>query len=163
MPKIIAHALTGATIVVALSPKSELNKWTLLGGVLLAISPDLDHGIEWLFNITDVHRGFTHSLIFSFLVGALILIFLDYEKQRLAIAFSLAFLSHTLLDFAASTSGGVKLFWFFSNEYYHLGLTDILESPLGSNLKQVFNWIFIETIIFLPLFLIVILIKKLNG
>lgn len=161
MPKIIAHALTGATIIVALSPKSELNKWTLLGGALLAISPDLDYGIEWLFNFPDVHRGFTHSLIFSFLVGSLILIFLDYEKQRLAIALSLAFLSHTLLDLATSTSGGVKLFWFFSNEYYHLGVNEILELPFGSDLKEIFYWVFIETIIFLPVFLITVLIKKL--
>jgi len=163
MPKIIAHALTGATIVVALSPKSEINKWTLLGGALLAISPDLDHAVEWLFNFSDVHRGFTHSLVFSFFIGSLVLFFFDSEKQRLAIAFSLAFLSHTLLDFAASTSGGVKLFWFFSNEYYHLGATDILELPFGSDFKQIFNWIFIETIIFLPVFLIAVLINKLIG
>ncbi len=161
MPKFIAHALTGATIVAALYPKSALDKWTpLLIGAVLAISPDFDYLIEWLLDIPDIHRGFTHSLIFSFLVGLIICFWLRSEHPGIPLAYSFAYLSHTLLDMVASTRGGVKLMYPFSDKYYNFGLIKILELQIGGSLKEAFAWILIETVIFLPIFIIVLLIKK---
>lgn len=161
MPKIIAHALAGATIVAALAPKEYLNKWTLLAGAVVAVSPDFDFAVEWLLDLPDFHRGFSHSLIFSFFVGTSIYLILGAERGQLAVALSLAYLSHILLDMATSTAGGVKLMLPFSNEYYHLGLTGIFEIPFGSNVREAFRWIFIETAVFLPIFISTVIIKKL--
>ena len=160
MPKIIAHALAGATIVSAICPSQRLDKWVVLAGAIIAVSPDFDFALEWLFANQDIHRGFTHSLLFSFLIGLTFYLWLGPENQLLALGFSLAYLSHTLLDLSTSTAGGVKLFYPFSNKYYHLGLTGIFENPFGVNFSQALRWILIETVIFLPLFILTIILKK---
>lgn len=160
MPKIIAHALVGASIVAAICPIDQLNNQVILFGAAAAIGPDLDLLIERGLNIPDFHRGLTHSLLFSFLVAIIIHFSLGIENQPLAAALSLAFFSHVLLDLFASTTGGVKLWHPFSHRYYHLGLTSALEFPFGSNPKEILKWIIVETIVFLPLFLIVLSLKN---
>lgn len=160
MPKIIAHALSGATIIVATCPKANVTKWTLLAGAVLAVSPDFDFAVEWLLKTPDFHRGLTHSFLFSLVTGLVICIWMDIEYQRLALAYSLAFLSHSILDTVTSTEGGVKLFYPLSDNYYHLGLTKILELPAGPNPREILTWILIETVIFLPIFLVVLFIKR---
>jgi len=162
MPKFIAHALMGASIVAAIHPPVNLKRWgPLILGAVLAVSPDFDLIFEWILKIPDVHRGYSHSLIFSLIIGLLISGFTGKEQGKIAIAYSLAYLSHALLDFLTSTTGGVKLFYPFSNNYYNLGLTNIFELPFGSNLTETFKWVSIETLFFLPILLIIIIIKKL--
>ena len=161
MPKIIAHALTGAAIVIAIAPKSQLNKWSLLLGALLALSPDFDFAVEWLINVPDFHRGLTHSLLISCIVGIIFCMLHGAAEQRLALAYALAYLSHSLLDFATSTKGGVKLLWPFSDDYYHLGWTKMLEVPFGPGIREILTWMLLETVIFLPVLMIVLLAKKL--
>ena len=160
MPKIIAHALTGATIVTIVFPNADLTKWSLFLGAVLAISPDFDLAVEWLFDIPDLHRGFSHSLLASLVVGVTISLLTGAAEQRLALGYGLAYLSHSLLDLATSTEGGVKLFYPLSGNYYHLGLTKILELPFGPAPREIITWVVVETVIFLPIFLIALFIKK---
>ena len=161
MPKIIAHALSGATIVTLVFPNANLTKWSLLTGAVLAISPDFDLAVEWLFDIPDLHRGFSHSLLASLVVGVIISLWMGAEEQRIALGYALAYLSHSVLDLVTSTEGGVELFYPMSSNYFHLGLTKILELPFGPDLKVILTWILVETFIFLPIFLVVLIIKKL--
>ncbi len=88
--------------------------------------------LEWLFRDPDLHRSFTHSLLFSFGVAVVLFLWMGPEEMRAVAAFSLAYLSHPLLDLIASTKGGVKLFYPFSDEYFHLGLIRIFELPTGT-------------------------------
>ena len=164
MPKIIAHLLTGATVTAAIHPTADINNWTpLLWGALLGISADFDFGLEWASGIPDIHRGITHSLIFAFLVGLAIYLWMGIEQPRVAGAFWGAYLSHIVLDFLTSTKGGIKLWFPFSDDYYNFGLTSIFERPLGANLAEFLTWCSIETLIFLPMFLFVLLIKQRFG
>lgn len=161
MPKIIAHLLTGAAVTVAVHPTAGIRNWTpLFLGALLGISADFDFGPEWAFDLSGIHRGFTHSLIFSIFVGLIIYFWIGNEQLRITLAFSSSYFSHILLDFLTSTEGGIKLLYPFSNNYYNFGLTNVFERPLGSNLMEVLTWCLIETLIFLPVFLFILLIKE---
>lgn len=160
MPKIIAHALTGASIVVALHPKLSWNNLNpVFIGMLLAVCADFDLIIEWVFDVPDLHRGITHSLFFSTIVGLTICFLLSPGHGREIAAFTLAYLSHPLLDMSTSTTGGVKLFYPYSERYYHLGLTGIFELPVGSNITQILAWGKIELMFFLPILILVVFIR----
>lgn len=161
MPKFIAHGLMGATIIAALHPRPFVNRWApMLLGAALAISPDLDHLPEWILGITNFHRGMTHSIIFSGLV-ALALAFLFRMRDWWSVAaFALAYASHAFADAFFSTEGGVQLLWPLSDEYYGFGLTDILELPFGHSIDEVLRWVFLEVIIFLPVFLIAVAVRR---
>lgn len=158
MPKFIAHGLTGMVIVAALSPNVDFRKWVPLTiGAILAISPDFDFAIEWIFNFQNFHRGFSHSIFFSALV-ALTLSFLVRNLSELT-GYSLAYLSHSILDSTMSTSGGVKFFYPFSLQYYNFGLTSLFELPIGRDFGEAFHWIWIETACFLPVLILLFTIK----
>lgn len=164
MPKIIAHGLIGAAIVVAIHPKVSFKNLTpIFIGMLLAISPDLDLPFELLFDIRDLHRGFTHSLAFSFIIGLAIRLWMPNDHATAAYCFGLAYLSHLLLDMATSTSGGVKLLYPFSESYYNLGLTGVFELPIGTNLTEILAWCKIELLVFIPVFLIAVVFRYLLG
>src|SRR5690242_448035 len=99
MPKIIAHALTGASIVAIIHPDIRINNWVpLLIGGILGIAADFDYIFEFWPNFPDVHRSFTHSLIFSLLIGILFVCFSKEGQEKAAIAYSFAYLSHLILD-----------------------------------------------------------------
>lgn len=161
MPKLIAHALVGATVTALVHPSAGgRNLLPLAFGAILAVSPDFDMGIDWVFDLPDVHRGFTHSLVFSFFVWLMLYVLADGEQSgRTSIAFGLAYFSHAALDFLTSTRGGVKLLFPFSNDYYNYGLTGIFELPVGSDLYGIARWALLETVVFLPVFLLVLFIK----
>lgn len=58
MPKLIAHALVGATVTALAHPSAgRQNLPPLVFGAILAVSPDFDMGIDWVLNLSDVHRG----------------------------------------------------------------------------------------------------------
>lgn len=159
MPKLIAHALAGATIVTAIHPSAGIKNWLPIAvGAFLAVSPDLDIGLDWIFNVQSIHRGFSHSVFFSLLIGIIIWLLMNKRNGNETIAFSLAYLSHPLLDLLTSTSGGIQIFYPLSNRYYNLGLTDLFEYPV----TPIFQWVLIELLCFLPLFLIVLFLKRLN-
>jgi membrane-bound metal-dependent hydrolase YbcI (DUF457 family) len=164
MPKIIAHALTGSAIIAAIHPKVKISNLTpIFIGMILAISSDFDIALEWLFEIPDLHRGFTHSLAFSLAIGLALSLWMHPGKEKEALTYSLAYLSHPILDLITSTSGGVKLLYPFSTEYYHLGLTGIFELPIGTDLTQVIAWFSIELSVFVPILLLVIAFRYFSA
>lgn len=126
----ITQAALGAAIGEAVLGKKIGGKGALLGAAVATI-PDLDILLYPL--LTDlqrisVHRGFSHSFLFSFL-GAILLVFLfrklKWSKQLSAIRlfwFSwLALVTHIILD--AFTSYGTQLFLPFSD--YRVSLNSI--------------------------------------
>ena len=124
MPLPIAHGLLGASVVAGLRPSSAPRRGKmLLLGALLAISPDFDYALNWLrIDYGGWHHGFTHSIPFALLVGlVMIAVFRDW-KLRSYLVFTLAYMSHTLLDFMFTESRGVALWWPFTNYRYKLRL-----------------------------------------
>ena len=161
MPLPIAHGLVGASLVALIYPSSEIKNWKpLCWGFLLANSPDLDFAVSFLFGWKDFHRGIFHSLFVALLVGAVIFVFLRRENRRIPLAYSLAFLSHTLLDFAASSAGAVRLLTPFDDGRYALGWFSFSELTHGLIISDILWFSVIEALIFVPLFLAVLYIKK---
>ena len=159
----VAHGLFGASVVVALTPGfSFTGDWrVLLTGVLLAICPDFDYFFYLHLELGESwHRSFTHSIFFAVMAG-LTAAFLsrNFNSRRVAL-FSLATLSHPLLD-ALTTKyrGGVELFWPFLTKRIHFGLVnyqDLLSPaprPLADILIDLLNTSTTELLVFAPLFL----------
>lgn len=162
MPLPIAHGLIGASLVALVHPTADIKNWKpLLYGFLLANSPDLDFAFAFLFGWTNFHRGISHSLVFALSVGALIFVVLRRENWRVPLAYALAFLSHTLLDFAASSDGAVRLLTPFDDGKYALGWFGFSELTRGFIISDMLYYSVIETLIFVPVFFIALRAKKL--
>lgn len=161
MPLPIAHGLVGASLVALIYPSSETrNLKPLFWGFLLANSPDLDFAFTFLLGWKDFHRGIFHSLFVALIVGAIILFFLRRKNWRIPLAYSMAFLSHTLLDFIAASEGAVRLLTPFDDGRYALGWFGFSELTRGFAISDMLRFSIIETLIFVPIFLIVLRIKK---
>jgi len=161
MPLPIAHGLVGASLVALTHPSAKIKNWKpLLWGFLLANSPDLDFAFTFLFGWKNFHRGISHSLFFALLVGALIFVFGRRENWRASLAYALAFLSHTLLDFVAAGSGAVRLLTPFDDGKYGLGWFGFSELTRGLLISDMLRFSMIEALILVPVFFIVLLAKK---
>lgn len=171
MPFPVAHGLLGATVVVSLHPSAVPNRdWKpLLCGVILSLCPDFDYFFEWILHWTHGHRAFTHSVAFAVVVGSAMVLLMGRARRREAMAYSLALLSHTLLDFSTTKiNEGVQLLWPFSKELYRLGLLGFSEFEGGfetpymllARLNDVLLASVIELIVFLPVFLAVLMIRQ---
>jgi inner membrane protein len=115
----------------------------LLLGILLAILPDAD-SIGFLFGIPYDsfwgHRGFSHSILFAFIVSFLATIVFRFEPNKKANVFFFLFiscLSHSVLD--AMTTGGLGVAFFspFENSRYFFPFRPIKVSPI--NVKSFIN------------------------
>lgn len=131
MASVFGHLVAGFTI-------SKLTKWkapmalTTLA-TLSAFLPDADV-VSFQFGIAYEHwaghRGFTHSILFAVLWGAICAFFF---KQRLLafITIMLATLSHPLLDGLTTGGLGCAFFFPFDNDRYFLPWRVIKVSPIG--------------------------------
>ncbi len=161
MPLPIAHGLLGASLVALIHPQADSKNWKPpVWGFLLANSPDFDFAFAFLFGWKDFHRGIVHSLFFAFLVGALIFVFLRRENWRIPMAYALAFLSHTLLDFVAASDGAVHLLLPFDDNKYALGWFGFSELTRGFLVSDMLRFSLVEMLIFVPLFFIALRVKK---
>lgn len=161
MPLPIAHGLIGASLVALIHPTADIKNWKpMLWGFLLANSPDLDFAFAFLFGWKNFHRGISHSLVFALSVGALMYVFLRRENWRVPLAYALAFLSHTLLDFAASSKGAVRLLTPFDEGRYALGWFGFSELTRGFIISEMLLFSIIEWLIFVPVLLIALRAKK---
>ena len=110
------------------------------------------------------HRGFTHSIIFAVIFGALIAFVADkflrtgISSLKLCLFFSLATLSHPLLDMLTDGGPGVALFAPFSNERHFFPWRPVEVSPIGLRffgargitvILSEFVWIWIPAIVVL--------------
>src|SRR5690606_15216615 len=98
--------------------KKISRKKTIALGAIVGTLPDLDSYIGKLFNdpLTEIeiHRGFSHSIIFFLLLSILITVlvkrwFREISAKQLYITTFLVLLTHSLLD--VFTTWGTQLFW----------------------------------------------------
>jgi membrane-bound metal-dependent hydrolase YbcI (DUF457 family) len=159
MPLPIAHGLLGATLVAAVHPC--IDKWKpLFLGVMLANFPDLDILILWGLNLRGIHRSFSHSLVIAIAVTLVIYFFVGRKQFKVTLAYGLAFLSHTVLDFfAAKAGGGVMLWWPFSNQRYKFGMWGFSELSSGIPVSELLYYSLLEGILFTPLLFGVLLLR----
>jgi inner membrane protein len=119
----ITQAVLGAAIGEAVLGKKIGNKGAVLGAVVATI-PDLDIFLYLFYDkleMLSIHRGFSHSILFSIL-GAILIAFIlgrtkwtkDISFLRLATFAWLALFTHSLLD--AFTAYGTQLFLPFSDK-----------------------------------------------
>ncbi|MGB0840516.1 MAG: metal-dependent hydrolase [Chitinophagales bacterium] len=147
MPTVFTHGI----VAITLSKMSRLKKgkgWLLvLLAIFCAVIPDADV-IAFNFGIPYEHpfghRGFTHSIFFSVLLGGIIA-FLFYRKTATTWAywlfFSVVTLSHAVFD--AMTSGGLGCAFFFpiDNSRFFFPFRPITVSPLGvKNFFSEWGW-----------------------
>lgn len=164
MPLPVSHSLIGASIIALFYPRISLRRdWLiLLFGALLANTPDLDFFLIWGLHLGEEwHRGLTHSIFFALMIACLMLLGTWFSNIRCVLAFSMAFLSHAVLDFLTTKrGGGVELLYPFSSERLKLGVVGISEFDNGFYLTDMIKSGLIELIIFLPIFLAVLLISR---
>ena len=134
MPTIISHP----AILMALYPafrKYQFSSSTWLAAAICSIFPDFDViGFQFGIHYGDIlgHRGLTHSILFAFLLSAVVA-FIIHQRQKAAIFvfLFLCTLSHGILD--AFTDGGLGVAFFspFSNTRYFFPLRPLEVSPIG--------------------------------
>lgn len=162
MPLPVAHGLVGATVGVALNKPSQSLRWKLvLIGAFLGISPDFDYALNWLrISGGGWHHGFTHSILFAFVLGLSMAIILGERTVWSIFLFVAATASHTLLDFMMTESRGVALWWPFTNQRYRLRLPNPInyswnDTSVWTAAPDVLRICITELVIFGPVFLIV--------
>jgi inner membrane protein len=162
MPLPIAHSLLGASIVALIYPKTEKRIWLPLSiGAILANAADFDFALVFLLGSKDLHRGFSHSILFAVIVSLLILFAYKFKRIKESSAFSLAFASHFLLDFTTTKIGdGIELFWFFNRERFGLRWFSLSEYPSKMSATELITTIIVEMIMFTLILLTTLYFRK---
>ena len=160
MPSPVAHGLLGASVVAALHPRLRPGKYQkVIFGALLANVADIDFLLVLALSDKTWHRGFTHSLSFAFLTLPVFVLWLGRRRLRNAIAYSLAYASHAILDFVTTKKGGgLELLWPFSDHRFKLGYFGLSEAPSKMSGVEVLVALGLEFVIFTSLFLAVMLL-----
>lgn len=142
MASVFGHIAASSALGYAFFPR-ETRPATLIFAGFLAFAPDLDvlafqygisYGSQW------GHRGWTHSLFFTLLLGLLTgLIFNAFQRNksdgsafRITLWFMLSAVSHPLLDMMTDGGRGCAFWWPFATERIFLPWRPILVSPLGA-------------------------------
>jgi inner membrane protein len=139
MPSIFTHAIFATALGKAFRKRDAPIQFWLFTRVC-SILPDFDV-IGFLFGIKYNspwgHRGFTHSFVFSIIVGALISLFpfrnINVSRKILCCYFTLITLTHAFLDALTSGGLGVGIFLPFNDQRYFLPWRPIKVSPIGLN------------------------------
>jgi inner membrane protein len=161
MPLPIAHGLVGASIVALVHSRADSRNWKpLLLGFVLANSPDFDFAFSFFLGAHDFHRGFTHSLLFALIVASIIFTILKRNNRQNALAYSIAFLSHTILDYVCAKDGGVRLLMPFDYTAYKLGQISFSELSRGFVLQEMLYFSLLEILVFVPLFCAAIFLSR---
>jgi inner membrane protein len=139
MPTIFSHALfaviSGKAVV-----KKSVTFWFWFLAAVCAVIPDADVLLRG-FGVTRgsmfSHRGFTHSIVFALLFGALIAFLADkflktkISYLKLLLFFSLVTFSHPVLDMLTDGGSGVALLAPLSDERFFFPYRPIEVSPIG--------------------------------
>ena len=127
MPTIFTHAVAGLALGTAFRPDDAPPRFWIAGAAC-AMVPDVDwagapFGLHYEVFLGD-HRGFTHSVLFAITFGAAMawLAFRaprwEGKRLRLWLYFTLATLSHGLLDALTSYGEGVAFLSPFSSQRF---------------------------------------------
>jgi membrane-bound metal-dependent hydrolase YbcI (DUF457 family) len=134
----------------------------------LAILPDADFALEWIFYVRDAHRGFTHSIAFSVAVGLFASVLVRTRKFSHWLALVLAPISHALLDMLVTgrQGTGIELLWPLTDYRFKLGLFDYFVFDFNPRfdawsaiLAQLLKISLFESLIMGPLFLLLIFFR----
>lgn len=134
----------------------------------MAILPDADFALEWIFYLRGAHRGFTHSIAFGVAAGLLASVLVGAKKFSHRLALVLAPTSHALLDVLVTShqGEGIRLLWPLSDYGFKLGLFDYFHfrfdprfDPWSEILIQVLKISLLESVIMGPLFILLIFLK----
>lgn len=123
MPTIVTHAAVPLCLGLGLGQKI-IPARLLLAGVVLSMLPDADV-LAFKFGVAYGnqfgHRGFTHSLLFAFLMPTLALLFYRWFKAnpvKTWLFLFISLLSHSLLDSVTTGGKGVGWLWPWSDERF---------------------------------------------
>jgi inner membrane protein len=166
MPLPVAHGLMGASIVAAIYPQRRARRLfiALLVGAFVANAADLDFLLVFALHSKAWHRGFSHSIIFALLVCLLFALSVGKRYVKEALAYGLAFASHGVLDYLTTKEGGgVELLWPFSTERLVPGWWGLSELPSRLPLTGILKALVLEFVIFTPLLLVVLLLRKIAA
>ena len=127
----ITHTLTG--LMLSRAGLGRFHQRAPLALILAANVPDID--IVALFSgglsYIGVHRGYTHSIVFSPVMAALVVLAICGTARnfqgwlRLWLLSLVGIASHLILDW--TNSYGVRLLLPFSNEWFHLDLNSLTD------------------------------------
>jgi membrane-bound metal-dependent hydrolase YbcI (DUF457 family) len=162
MPMPIAHGFLGASIVAAALPKPA-NRYvmSLVFGAFLANMADFDFLLVFALHSKSWHRGFSHSIALALIVCLIFVLALGRRHIGKAIAYGLAFASHGILDYlTAKEGGGVELLWPLSSDRLKLGWVGLSEVPSRLSAIEIGKSLVVESLIFMPLFMLVICLRK---
>lgn len=142
MPSIFSHPAVPLAIA-AIVGSNNVGGRLLLAGVVASALPDADVlafrlGIAYASEFG--HRGFSHSLLFAAVAGAIALVVAPWLKARRFTAFlfiTAACASHGLLDMWTNGGHGIAYFWPFTSERFFLPHPMIEVSTL--NLRRFFG------------------------
>jgi len=138
MPTIFSHAFFASAAGSALAPARFRLRFLILT-CLCAVLPDVDVvAFSFGINYGSVfgHRGITHSILFSIVVGCLVAVFCfgraEVSRLKLAAYFSAVTLSHPLLDMLTDGGLGVALLAPFSDQRFFFPWRPVRVSPIGT-------------------------------
>ncbi|MER3445440.1 MAG: hypothetical protein C4291_00775 [Candidatus Dadabacteria bacterium] len=178
MPSTIGHSIAGYVIYRAASEDASRLEWRRLFLYCICSNlPDLDFIPGFLLGAPNkFHHGVSHSLGFAFGFGfymSLILLFVkDQSILRSFIIFFGLYFSHVLLDLLSYDSSppyGVPVLWPITDNYYisPISVFSDIERDRASEafIRSLFSLhnflaILIETVILLPLVIMVSFFKK---
>lgn len=165
MPTIISHAVAGAALAAAF-PRRIVTPPLIVLGAVCSMAPDVDTiGFHFGIKYADAlgHRGFSHSLLFAFILATLALLAVFSRGRPRAHAWILwaylflATASHGFLD--AFTNGGLGMAFFspFDVTRYFFPFRPIAVSPIGARffshrglevIGSEFKWVWLPSIAF---------------
>jgi inner membrane protein len=158
MPTVFTHPVVPLAIGLGLGRKL-VPAPLLVCGVIGSVLPDLDViafriGIPYAAEFG--HRGFSHSLLFAFVVALLFACFYRFLQTSFLRALLFLFIavsSHGVLDTLTNGGLGIALLWPWSEHRYFMPLHPIEVSPLGMSrflserglvvLKSEFLWVWL--------------------
>ncbi len=127
----VSQAVLGA-ITFAVIKDKEIGKKALLYGAIIGTIPDLDILLNPFFDSVQrmaIHRAFSHSIFFSFLLSGL-LAYWFYKKHKTSysswyLATFIALVTHPLLD--VCTTYGTRLLYPLTKDYYSLNSVFVVD------------------------------------
>jgi inner membrane protein len=164
MPTILSHAILASALGSAFQSQHEklpTRFWILT--VICSMLPDLD-AVGFAFGVQYSsmfgHRGITHSLFFSILLGVIVSILFfpasPISRWKAGLYFAGVTLTHPLLDMLTNGGLGVALLAPLTNERFFFPWRPIEVSPIGTGffsergLAVITNeafWIFMPSIL----------------
>lgn len=124
MPTILTHAAVPLCLGLGLGTK-VIPPRLLFAGIALAMVPDMDvlsFKLGVAYGNAFGHRGFTHSLLFAFVVPILCVLigrrWLKASLTRYWLFLTVSLLSHSLLDSITTGGKGVGWLWPWSDERF---------------------------------------------